>query len=43
MYMNLIDLFNHPSTLIDIEVNNLTVNNLPFLNVQTSDEPNINK
>jgi hypothetical protein len=41
--MNLIDLFNIPSTLIDIEVNNLTVYNLPFLNVQTGDEPKINK
>jgi hypothetical protein len=43
MYMNVIDLFNHPSTLIDIEVNNLIINNQPFLNVQTGDEPNINK
>jgi len=41
--MNLIDLLNHPSALINIEVNNLTVNNPQFLNVQARDEPNINK
>jgi hypothetical protein len=43
MYMNLIDLFNIPFILINIKVNNLTVNNLPFLNFQTGDKTNINK